>query len=120
MYGAGQDLIARLLDESMVSCYHCTENPGFGGINPEPIPPYIENEIDSTSSNISISLTQNLIDNLELVKTSVALEKTKLSSAIVDVNGLSENIEDLSSNPNIDLAINSLNDAKRSDERFCI
>ncbi len=73
---------------------------------------YIENEIDSTSSNISISLTQNLIDNLELVKTSVALEKTKLSSAIVDVNGLSENIEDLSSNPNIDLAINSLNDAK--------
>ncbi|NTU52501.1 MAG: phosphoglucomutase/phosphomannomutase family protein [Chlorobiaceae bacterium] len=41
MYGAGQDIITRLLDESMVNCYHCTLNPGFEGINPEPIPQYI-------------------------------------------------------------------------------
>jgi phosphomannomutase len=41
MYGAGQDLLTRLFDESMLSCYHCTVNPGFGGINPEPIPQYI-------------------------------------------------------------------------------
>ncbi|MDT9546413.1 MAG: phosphoglucomutase/phosphomannomutase family protein [Chlorobium phaeovibrioides] len=46
MYGAGQDLITRLLDESMVNCYHCSLNPGFGGINPEPIPPYIEEFVD--------------------------------------------------------------------------
>ncbi|HHE31939.1 MAG TPA: phosphoglucomutase/phosphomannomutase family protein [Chlorobaculum parvum] len=41
MYGAGQDMITRLFDESMVNCYHCTLNPGFNGINPEPIPKYI-------------------------------------------------------------------------------
>jgi phosphomannomutase len=41
MYGAGQDIVTRLLDESMVNCYHCSVNPGFDGINPEPIPPYI-------------------------------------------------------------------------------
>jgi len=41
MYGAGQDRITRLLDESMVNCYHCSINPGFNGINPEPIPKYI-------------------------------------------------------------------------------
>ncbi len=41
MYGAGQDIINRLFDESMVNCYHCTLNPGFGGINPEPMPQYI-------------------------------------------------------------------------------
>ena len=41
MYGAGQDMITRLFDESMVNCYHCTQNPGFNGINPEPIPKYI-------------------------------------------------------------------------------
>ena len=41
MFGAGQDIITRLLDESMVNCYHCSINPGFDGINPEPIPQYI-------------------------------------------------------------------------------
>jgi len=41
MYGAGQDMITRLFDESMVNCYHCSQNPGFEGINPEPIPKYI-------------------------------------------------------------------------------
>lgn len=41
MYGAGQDMITRLFDESMVNCYHCSQNPGFNGINPEPIPQYI-------------------------------------------------------------------------------
>ncbi|ASQ89903.1 phosphomannomutase [Prosthecochloris sp. GSB1] len=46
MYGAGQDIITRLLDESMVNCYHCTRNPGFGGINPEPAPSCIEDFID--------------------------------------------------------------------------
>ncbi|KZK73609.1 MAG: phosphomannomutase [Pelodictyon luteolum] len=46
MYGAGQDIITRLFDESMVNCYHCSQNPGFGGINPEPIPPYIEEFVE--------------------------------------------------------------------------
>ncbi|NTU68686.1 MAG: phosphoglucomutase/phosphomannomutase family protein [Chlorobiaceae bacterium] len=46
MFGAGQDLITRLLDESMVSCYHCSVNPGFDGINPEPIPQYIGDFVD--------------------------------------------------------------------------
>jgi len=41
MYGAGQDIVTRLLDESMVNSYHCSVNPGFEGINPEPIPQYI-------------------------------------------------------------------------------
>ncbi len=41
MYGAGQDMLTSLFDESMLSCYHCNINPGFGGINPEPIPQYI-------------------------------------------------------------------------------
>jgi phosphomannomutase len=41
MYGAGQDLIKSLFDESMVNCYHCSINPSFGGINPEPMPQYI-------------------------------------------------------------------------------
>ncbi|NTV02492.1 MAG: phosphoglucomutase/phosphomannomutase family protein [Chlorobiaceae bacterium] len=41
MFGAGQDIVTRLLDESMVNCYHCSVNPGFDGINPEPIPQYI-------------------------------------------------------------------------------
>ena len=41
MYGAGQDLLTSLFDESMLSCYHCSVNPGFGGINPEPMPQYI-------------------------------------------------------------------------------
>jgi phosphomannomutase len=46
MYGAGQDIITRLFDESMVNCYHCTINPGFGGINPEPMPQYIGEFVD--------------------------------------------------------------------------
>ncbi len=46
MFGAGQDLITSLFDESMLSCYHCSINPGFGGINPEPIPQYIEEFIE--------------------------------------------------------------------------
>ncbi|MBN1929600.1 MAG: phosphoglucomutase/phosphomannomutase family protein [Chlorobiaceae bacterium] len=46
MYGAGQDMITRLFDESMVNCYHCSLNPGFGGINPEPIPNYIGDFVD--------------------------------------------------------------------------
>ena len=46
MYGAGQDIITKLFDESMVSCYHCTVNPGFGGINPEPMPQYIGEFVD--------------------------------------------------------------------------
>ncbi|NTW56446.1 MAG: phosphoglucomutase/phosphomannomutase family protein [Chlorobiaceae bacterium] len=46
MYGAGQDIITQLFDESMVSCYHCSVNPGFGGINPEPIPQYIEEFVE--------------------------------------------------------------------------
>lgn len=46
MYGAGQDVVKRLFDESMVNCYHCSVNPGFGGINPEPIPPYIEEFVE--------------------------------------------------------------------------
>lgn len=46
MYGAGQDIITRLLDESMVNCYHCSVNPGFDGINPEPIPQYIGDFVD--------------------------------------------------------------------------
>ncbi|NTU58157.1 MAG: phosphoglucomutase/phosphomannomutase family protein [Chlorobiaceae bacterium] len=46
MFGAGQDIITRLLDESMVNCYHCSVNPGFDGINPEPIPQYIGDFVD--------------------------------------------------------------------------
>lgn len=46
MYGAGQNIITTLFDESMVSCYHCAVNPGFGGINPEPIPPYMSEFIE--------------------------------------------------------------------------
>ncbi|MEI8033038.1 MAG: phosphoglucomutase/phosphomannomutase family protein [Chlorobiaceae bacterium] len=46
MYGAGQDLITSIFDESMVNCYHCSINPGFGGINPEPMPQYIEEFVD--------------------------------------------------------------------------
>ena len=46
MYGAGQDLITSIFDESMVNCYHCSLNPGFGGINPEPMPQYITDFVD--------------------------------------------------------------------------
>lgn len=46
MYGAGQDIVTRLLDESMVNCYHCSVNPGFEGINPEPIPNYIADFVE--------------------------------------------------------------------------
>jgi len=41
MFGASQKIISSLFDESMVSTYHCTQNPGFLGINPEPAPQYI-------------------------------------------------------------------------------
>ena len=46
MFGAGQHIITRILDKSVVACYHCSLNPGFEGINPEPIPRYIEDFID--------------------------------------------------------------------------
>ena len=46
MYGAGQDIITGIFDESMVNCYHCNRNPGFGGINPEPAPSYIEDFVN--------------------------------------------------------------------------
>ncbi len=46
MFGAGQDIITRILDKSMVRCYHCALNPGFAGINPEPMPQYITGFID--------------------------------------------------------------------------
>uniref|UniRef100_Q3ATC8 Phosphoglucomutase/phosphomannomutase family protein n=1 Tax=Chlorobium chlorochromatii (strain CaD3) TaxID=340177 RepID=Q3ATC8_CHLCH len=46
MFGAGQDILSRLFDESMLSCYHCSVNPSFGGINPEPIPQYTTDFVD--------------------------------------------------------------------------
>jgi len=46
MYGAGQDIVTRLLDETMVNSYHCSVNPGFEGINPEPIPQYISDFVE--------------------------------------------------------------------------
>lgn len=42
MFGAGQNVISRLFDESTLTNYHCSLNPGFGGINPEPVPRYID------------------------------------------------------------------------------
>lgn len=41
MFGAGQNILARILDTPSLTCYHCNVNPGFEGINPEPIPRYI-------------------------------------------------------------------------------
>ncbi len=46
MFGAGQGTITRIFDASKVHCYHCTHNPGFGGINPEPMPQYISDFVD--------------------------------------------------------------------------
>ena len=46
MFGAGQNIITRLLGKSAVTCYHCSLNPGFMEINPEPIPRYIGDFID--------------------------------------------------------------------------
>lgn len=46
MYGAGQNIITRILDTSQVHCYHCSHNPGFRGINPEPVPRYINDFVD--------------------------------------------------------------------------
>jgi phosphomannomutase len=40
MFGAGQGIVKALLGES-VSEYHCSINPTFDGINPEPIPNYL-------------------------------------------------------------------------------
>lgn len=42
MYGAGQGLIAELLPPPNVVLYHNSLNPTFDGINPEPIPNYIQ------------------------------------------------------------------------------
>ncbi|MGQ9806019.1 MAG: phosphoglucomutase/phosphomannomutase family protein [Chlorobiales bacterium] len=41
MFGAGQSIVRKLLGEH-VSEYHCTINPTFDGINPEPIPNYLQ------------------------------------------------------------------------------
>lgn len=41
MFGAGQGIVRKLLGEQ-VSEYHCTLNPTFDGINPEPIPNYLQ------------------------------------------------------------------------------
>ncbi len=46
MFGAGQQVLTSLFDESMISSYHCTLNPGFMGINPEPAEQYIQDFID--------------------------------------------------------------------------
>ncbi|MEI6847294.1 MAG: phosphoglucomutase/phosphomannomutase family protein [Chlorobiaceae bacterium] len=57
MFGAGQDLITSLFDESMVNCYHCSINPSFGGINPEPMPQYIGEFIEffkEVETNVAI------------------------------------------------------------------
>lgn len=45
MYGAGQGLIAELLPPPNVVTYHNSLNPTFDGINPEPIPNYIQDFI---------------------------------------------------------------------------
>lgn len=41
MFGAGQGIVRELLGEQ-VSEYHCSINPTFDGINPEPIPNYLQ------------------------------------------------------------------------------
>ncbi len=41
MFGAGQGIVSTLLGEQVIE-YHCDENPTFDGINPEPIPNYLE------------------------------------------------------------------------------
>ncbi|MFQ3597862.1 MAG: phosphoglucomutase/phosphomannomutase family protein [Chloroherpetonaceae bacterium] len=41
MFGAGQGIVRQLLGEC-VSEYHCSINPTFDGINPEPIPNYLQ------------------------------------------------------------------------------
>jgi phosphomannomutase len=41
MFGAGQGIVRKLLGEC-VSEYHCTINPTFDSINPEPIPNYLQ------------------------------------------------------------------------------
>ena len=51
MFGAGQNIITRLLGKSAVTCYHCSLNPGFMEINPEPIPRYIGDFIDFFTEN---------------------------------------------------------------------
>ncbi len=42
MYGAGQHMVSDLLGGTAVTNYHCNVNPSFEGINPEPIPRYID------------------------------------------------------------------------------
>jgi phosphomannomutase len=46
MFGAGQNIITTLFDESMVNSYHCSRNPGFMGINPEPAPQNITDFVE--------------------------------------------------------------------------
>jgi len=41
MFGSGQHIMDSILGTTQVDCYHCSLNPGFDGINPEPIPRYI-------------------------------------------------------------------------------
>ncbi|MDX2127609.1 MAG: phosphoglucomutase/phosphomannomutase family protein [Chloroherpetonaceae bacterium] len=38
MYGAGQGIVSELLPKLAVHNFHSTEDPTFGGINPEPLP----------------------------------------------------------------------------------
>ncbi|NTV46530.1 MAG: phosphoglucomutase/phosphomannomutase family protein [Chlorobiales bacterium] len=40
MFGAGQGIVSELLKGASVTDYHCSLNPTFDGINPEPIPRY--------------------------------------------------------------------------------
>ncbi|ACF45468.1 Phosphomannomutase [Prosthecochloris aestuarii DSM 271] len=46
MFGAGQQIISGLFDESTVSNYHCSLNPGFMGINPEPVAQNVMDFVD--------------------------------------------------------------------------
>ncbi len=46
MYGSGQHIINSVVDTENVVCYHCSANPGFDGINPEPSPDYIGDFVD--------------------------------------------------------------------------
>ncbi|MEC9486192.1 MAG: phosphoglucomutase/phosphomannomutase family protein [Prosthecochloris sp.] len=46
MFGAGQEILTGIFDESVISAYHCSRNPGFLDINPEPVPQNIGDFID--------------------------------------------------------------------------
>jgi phosphomannomutase len=45
MFGAGQGMVTELLGKKHVHEYHCSEDPTFQGINPEPIPNYIKDYV---------------------------------------------------------------------------